>query len=83
MLTLSTATATPLCSKTLSSSLRESSASAYWKPEQPPPLTAMRRTCSVPLAASFSFAATRSRIFSAAVSVIVTAESGVSIGFTF
>ncbi len=43
MLTLSTITETPSTSKTLSSSLARSKASAYWKPEQPPPRTATRR----------------------------------------
>ena len=43
MLTLSTMTATPSTSKTWSSSLVLSKASAYWKPEQPPPRTATRR----------------------------------------
>ena len=45
MLTLSTTTATPSTSKTLSSSLGLSKASAYWKPEQPPPRTATRSAC--------------------------------------
>ena len=43
MLALSTMTATPSTSKTWSSSLALSKASAYWKPEQPPPRTATRR----------------------------------------
>src|SRR3954447_7873984 len=42
MLTLSTTTETPSTSKTWSSSLAWSKASAYWKPEQPPPRTATR-----------------------------------------
>ena len=42
MLTLSTTTATPSTSKTWSSSFGLSKASAYWKPEQPPPRTATR-----------------------------------------
>src|SRR3954453_23564919 len=43
MLTLSTTPETPTTSKTWSSSLALSKASAYWKPEQPPPRTATRR----------------------------------------
>ena len=49
MLTLSTTTATPSTSKTLSSSLGLSKASAYWKPEQPPPRTATRSAWSLGL----------------------------------
>ena len=45
MLTLSTTTETPSTSKTWSSSLAWSKASAYWKPEQPPPRTATRSAC--------------------------------------
>ena len=75
MLTLSTMTATPSTSKTLSSSLAWSKASAYWKPEQPPPRTATRRACSVPSACQPS----SSPIFSAALSVRVIAASGVSV----
>src|SRR5919107_1147969 len=48
MLTLSTTTATPSTSKTLSSSFALSKARAYWKPEQPPPRTATRSACSPP-----------------------------------
>src|SRR5262245_51890389 len=75
MLTLSTTTATPWCSKTWSSSFAWSSASAYWNPEQPPPRTATRSACSsaLPLEAS------RSLILPAALSVSWTASCGVSI----
>src|SRR6266480_2648916 len=52
MLVLSTTTATPWFSKRWSSSLAASNASAYWKPEQPPPRTATRRACSEPLSCS-------------------------------
>src|SRR5436190_4440180 len=77
MLTLSTMTATPLCSKTLSSSFAWSSASAYWKPEQPPPRTATLSADS----SSLPREATRSLIFAAAPSVRATAAVGVSTCF--
>src|SRR3954449_10850662 len=75
MLTLSTMTATPSTSKTLSSSLALSKASAYWKPEQPPPRTATRSACSDPSDCDPS----NSPIFSAALSVRVIAAWGVSV----
>ena len=75
MLTLSTTTATPSTSKTLSSSLALSKASAYWKPEQPPPRTATRSACSAPSA----WPPSSSPIFSAALSVRVIAAWGVSV----
>ena len=75
MLTLSTTTATPSTSKTLSSSLALSKASAYWKPEQPPPRTATRSACSAPSGCEPS----SSPIFSTALSVRVIAAWGVSV----
>ena len=63
--TLSTTTETPWCSKTWSSSFGWSSASAYWKPEQPPPRTATRSACS----AAVARAASSSLILPAALSV--------------
>src|SRR2546423_13055507 len=72
MLVLSTITATPWSSKTWSSSFLLSSASAYWKPEQPPPRTATLRACS------WSGCEARSSlILPAAVSVRPIACSGV------
>src|SRR5215210_1355914 len=50
----------PSKSKTWSPSLRSSSASWYWKPEQPPPFTATRRPasgCSCELRNSLTFLA--------------------------
>src|SRR5215213_6779300 len=74
MLTLSTMTATPSTSKTWSSSLALSKASAYWKPEQPPPRTATRRAWpSAP-----SCPPSSSPIFSAALGLRVIASLGVS-----
>ena len=70
MLTLSTTTETPGWSKTWSSSLGWSSARAYWNPEQPPPRTDTRSACS----GEFSFAASRSLILPAALSVRLTAR---------
>src|SRR5665811_31057 len=75
MLPLSTTTETPSTSKTLSSSLAWSKASAYWKPEQPPPRTATRSACSPPSACPPS----NSPIFSAALSVRVIAACCISV----
>src|SRR5262249_41121936 len=75
MLTLSTMTATPSTSKTLSSSFGLSKASAYWKPEQPPPRTATRSACSLPS----DWLASSSPIFSTALSERVIAAVGVSV----
>src|SRR3954453_4401292 len=74
MLTLSTTTETPSISKTLSSSLGLSKASAYWKPEQPPPRTATRRAW----AGLSSWVPSSSPIFSTALSLRVIAALGVS-----
>src|SRR6187549_315978 len=75
MLTLSTTTATPSTSKTWSSSLALSKASAYWKPEQPPPRTATRSACP----SASSEPPSRSPIFSAALAVRLIASWGVSV----
>ena len=71
---LSTTTETPWASKTWSSAFGVSNASAYWKPEQPPPRTATRRACSAP----FSCAPRSSLTLAAALSESLTV-SGVSI----
>ena len=75
MLTLSTMTATPSTSKTWSSSLTRSKASAYWKPEQPPPRTATRRAWS-PVS---PWLPSSSPIFSTALGLRVIASVGVSV----
>src|SRR4051794_2819288 len=61
----STSTRIELASKTWSSSRRSSSASAYWKPEQPPPRTPTRR----PMSPSAVWPLMKARTFSAAMSV--------------
>src|SRR5215211_1975525 len=60
----------PLVSKTWSSSRRSSRASAYWKPEQPPPRTPTRR----PTSPSAVWPVMKSRTFSAAMSVSWTMD---------
>src|SRR5215204_4442763 len=60
----------PLVSKMWSSSCCSSSASAYWKPEQPPPRTPTRR----PTLPSARWPAMKARTFSAAISVSCTIE---------
>src|SRR4029077_17796370 len=75
MLTLSTTTATPSTSKTWSSSLARSKASAYWKPEQPPPRTATRSAWP----SVSSCPPSSSPIFSVALPVRVIASFGVSV----
>src|SRR4051794_2967900 len=75
MLTLSTTTETPSASKTWSSSLARSKASAYWKPEQPPPRTATRSAWS----SAPSWPPSSSPIFSTALSVSAIASWGVSV----
>src|SRR5207249_8748135 len=65
----STTTGTPSQTSSLSPSWApRSKPSAYWKPEQPPPWTAIRRTAASPPGSS----AIRSRILDAALSVRVT-----------
>src|SRR5204862_666850 len=65
----STTTSTPLTCSSLSPSWApRSKPSAYWKPEQPPPWTAIRRTAASPSGSS----AISSRILPAALSVSVT-----------
>src|SRR5680860_378936 len=75
MLTLSTTTATPSTSKTWSSSLAWSKASAYWKPEQPPPRTATRSAWS----GESSWPPSSSPIFPAALPVSVIASLEISV----
>src|SRR6185503_14000913 len=68
MLAGSTSTRMPAASKTWSSERFSSSASAYWNPEQPPPLTPTRR----PTSPSAPWPAMNSCTFCAAMSVSVT-----------
>src|SRR3954465_6159891 len=75
MLVLSTMTATPSTSKTWSSSLARSKASAYWKPEQPPPRTATRRAWP----SVSPWPPSSSPIFSTALALRVIASVGVSV----
>src|SRR5688500_9249111 len=73
MLAGSTRTRMPEASKTWSSSRFSSRASAYWKPEQPPPFTPTRR----PTSPSAPWPAMNSFTFWAAMSVSVTICSAI------